>query len=210
MAMWLKLGTMVLLAAALTGCEKAKKYGLQYPPPNEERLAKIVKDIEPQPGWEPKFEEVISSFDLSADRYEWQAPVRGSFRVIDVGTSSGYGSRTVVTVTDYKQWFGCGWAFYSNPPRGVDSKVARIAALFSNGRLANAVYFNIRAHEACRFAPPAPKGASAKVLEIVQNPPSPSAFPIETTKNSYVGGIRAEKIMYGGLLIEISKPRAGF
>lgn len=210
MALWLKLGTMILLGLALTGCEKAKKFGLNYPPPNEERLATIVKGAEPQPGWEPRFEEVISSFGLSADHYEWQTPVRGSFRVIDVGKSSGYRSGTVINITDYKHWFGCGWAFYSNPPYGVDSKVARIAALFSNGRLVNAVFFNIRAHEACRFAPPAPKNASSKVLEAVQNPPSPSMFPIEKTENTYRHGMKLERVMYGGLLIEISKPRVGF
>ena len=210
MALWLKLGTMILLGVVLTGCEKAKKFGLQYPPPNEERLAKAVKVRAPQPGWEPRFEEVIDSFGLSADRYEWQTPVRGSFRVIDVGKSSGPRAGTVVNIADYKRWFGCGWAFYSNPPYGVDSKVARIAALFSNGRLANAVFFNIRAQEACRFAPPAPKNASSEVLEAVQNPPSPSMFPIETIETAHRRGKKVEEVMYGGLLIEIRKPRVGF
>lgn len=203
MTLWLKIGTIVMLAAALTGCEKGAKLRATYPYPSAERLEKGIKSMKPQAGWETRFEEVIDGFDMSADRYEWHTPVRGSYRTIEVKHPSG---KTVVQATDYAHWFGCGWAYYSNPPKGVETKVARIAAMFYRGKLARAVLYNTRAQEACRFASPVPTNASATVLEIVQNPPTPSFIPKERIHNEYRRGQRLEKIMYGGLLIEIREP----
>lgn len=203
MVLWPKIGAMLLLAVAITGCEKGAKLRGIHPYPSAERLEEGIKTLKPQAGWETGFEEIIDGFGMSADRYEWHTPVRGSYRTIEVKHPSG---KTVVQASDYAHWFGCGWAYYSNPPRGVNSKVARIAAMFYRGELAPAVLYNTRAQEACRFAPLAPTNASAAELEIAQNPPTPSFIPKERIQNEYRRGQRLEKIMYGGLLIEIREP----
>ncbi|MBV1933828.1 MAG: hypothetical protein KUG59_04005 [Parvibaculaceae bacterium] len=192
-----------MLATVLAGCEKGAKLRATYPYPSAGTLAKGIKSMKPEAGWEASFEKVIDGFDMGADRYEWHTPVRGSYRTIEVKHPSG---KTVIQANDYAHWFGCGWAYYSNPPKGVDSKVARIAAMFYRGQPARAVLYNTRAQEACRFAPPVPTNASATELEIVQNPPTPSFIPKERIENEYRRGQRLEKIMYGGLLIEIREP----
>lgn len=112
-------------------------------PPTAAELQKILPDAEMEQGWELKFEDVIKRYGLVADRYEWQAPVRGSY----------YGSRNGRSFAYQTGWYGCGWAYYANPPGGVVGHAARIAAKFDDGALTPTISMNDRAVEVCRYAP---------------------------------------------------------
>lgn len=137
----------VSIAPFMVACAKGgfqSKQVRSAGPPTAAALQKILPDAEMEQGWELKFEEVIKRYGLVADRYEWQDPVRGSYYGSRNGRSSGYQTG----------WYGCGWAYYANPPGGVVGNAARIAAKFDDGALTPTISMNDRAVAVCRHAPP--------------------------------------------------------
>ncbi|MBV1885601.1 MAG: hypothetical protein KUG61_00865 [Parvibaculaceae bacterium] len=111
------------------------------------KLTAMVPDEKIEDGWEAKFEEFVERHGLGADRYDWQEPVRGSFRTEDRNGRS-------IRITDYVGWYGCGWAYYAAPPEGIHTHAVRIAATFYKGKLVQALNLHESAEEACRYAPP--------------------------------------------------------
>ncbi|MBV1933826.1 MAG: hypothetical protein KUG59_03995 [Parvibaculaceae bacterium] len=136
----------VSIAPFMVACAKSgfqSKQVRSVTPPTAAELQKILPDAEMEQGWELKFEEIIKRYGLVADRYEWQAPVRGSY----------YGSRNGRSFSYQTGWYGCGWAYYANPPGGVVGHAARIAAKFDDGILTPTISMNDRALAVCRHAP---------------------------------------------------------
>lgn len=146
---WVRCLMIVCMAPFLVACAKGgyqRQQAAKVSAPSLENLKSMLPDLEIEKGWEPKFEKFVALNGLGADRYDWQAPVRGSF------LTEGFKDGTF-TKTHNVGWFGCGWAYYANPPKGIKRHAVRIAAGFSKGKVAGALYLNSGAREACRYAP---------------------------------------------------------
>lgn len=136
----------VSIAPFMVACAKGgfpSKQVRSLTPPTAAELQTMLPDATMEQGWEHKFEEIVKRYGLVADRYEWQAPVRGSY----------YGSRTGRSSRYQASWYGCGWAYYANPPSGVVGHAARIAAKFDDGVLTPTISMNDRAAAVCLHAP---------------------------------------------------------
>ena len=96
--------TPFMVACAKGGFQSQQRQVAPAPAPALAELKTMLPDVELEKGWEQKFEALIQRNGLVADRYEWQAPVRGSYIGRDSRSSRG-SSRQVA-------WFGCGWAYW--------------------------------------------------------------------------------------------------
>lgn len=192
----IKFGAMALMVLAVAGCDKGRKLEKLFPPASEAKIDKELVAPSPEAGWEEKFEEFLTKIDMAADRYEWQAPVKGAFRTVKY-------ARNRVTAVDNVAWFGCGWAHYSEPPQGVPGSIVKIAAVFQHGSLAAVVLMNQRAGEACRFAPSAaPTNEEGALLPIPV-----SSTPVKATEKREhfkVNGFRAVKEVLVGQIQQVS------
>lgn len=139
-------GMVPFMAGCVNGPYKYEQTAV-VPPKPLERLTAMLPDEKIEEGWEDKFEKFVARQGLGADRYDWQAPVRGSFRTeVRMGRT--------IRITDYVGWYGCGWAYYATPPKGIRTHAVRIAATFHKGELVEALNLHESAEEACRYALP--------------------------------------------------------
>ena len=191
-----KLGIMLGLTVALAACDKGRKLEKVFPLASKSKLQEVLKDPAPKPGWEGIFTEFMIRLDLPADRYEWQAPVEGSYRTVK------YSGRKT-TIIDHAGWFACGWAHYTKSPQGFPGPIVRIAATFKSRGLAAVVILNHQAKEACRFASiVSPTNAEGKPIPIppILNP----AKATETTRHVTQGEFETKQKFLVGQLQEIN------
>lgn len=191
-----KLGIMLCLTVALAACDKGRKMEKVFPLASKSKLQEVLKDPAPKPGWEGIFTEFMIRLELPADRYEWQAPVEGSYRTVR------YSGRKT-TVMDHVGWFACGWAHYAKPPQGFPGPIVRIAATFKNRAPGALILLNHQAKEACRFAPiVSPTNAEGKPIPIP--PIFTPAKGTETTRHVTQGEFETKQKFLVGQLQEIN------
>ena len=195
-----KLGIMLCLTVALAACEKGRKLEKVFPFASKSKLQDVLKDPTPKAGWEKDFSDFMVRLDLPADRYEWQAPVEGSYRTVK------YSGRKT-TIIDHAGWFACGWAHYTKSPQGFPGPIVRIAATFKSRGLAAVVILNHQAKEACRFASiVSPTNAEGKPIPIppIFNPAKATEMTrhvkqgeFETKQKTLVGQLQEIKVVAG-------------
>ena len=144
----MRLGLVSALLIGLAACnatarEKNQKTGKE---PTKAELEMLVTTEPVRKDWERGIEHFLELAGLKADRYEWAA-TKGSDWHMQAGM---IGPRGVV---HSGLWVGCGWAHYSELPKGIKFSPARVAIKLDKDDGETYAIFAWSAHKLCRFAP---------------------------------------------------------